>query len=136
MKLAEDIRRLGFKRWYERILIQSHVYLVLAIVGLIVFFGGMEMLLGPLTGVRMFIGVVATVAGGIATVTGVQQYAKMMIFAHRLSDRATCEGCGVYAAFQLLDAGPRSAKPADDQQQLSSVWLKVKCDRCGHEWTL
>jgi len=40
--LAEGIRKTGFRRWYERQLIESHLYFVTAVLSLIVVGAGLE----------------------------------------------------------------------------------------------
>ena len=44
MEVAEYIHRHGFRRWYERQLIESHAYLALAFVALILLLSGIEVL--------------------------------------------------------------------------------------------
>jgi ribosomal protein L37E len=63
----------------------------------------------------------------------------MLGTAETMSDHATCRQCNTYAAFNVLASGSDSelldsetAEPSDPD----SIWLKVKCRKCGNEWTL
>ncbi len=44
MQVGKDIARLGFRRWYERQLVESHAYLVAAFLALILLLAGFESL--------------------------------------------------------------------------------------------
>ena len=55
MQVTRYIERHGFRRWYERQLIESHAYLALGFVALIVLLAGMEVLRDTSSGIRYLI---------------------------------------------------------------------------------
>ena len=135
MTTAEKIQKYGFRRWYERALIESHAYLVTSILGLVVSLAGMELIIERGGAVQNLIGLGVAMLGALFTVFGLQRYAGIMILATRLNDQATCPQCGTYAALDLLAAGPKS-DTSDKAEDSASIWLKVKCRKCGNPWTI
>ena len=70
MEVAEYIHRHGFRRWYERQLIESHAYLALAFVALILLLSGIEVL-GDGTGGMLYVSLLVAAAGsGAAALRG------------------------------------------------------------------
>ena len=115
---ARSIAKLGFKRWYERQLLESHAWLVSCILCALVVCAVLE-----LVGLRI------SSAGGLVTLffiylAGVlgwhslKRYRAIMGEAERLSEQSTCKSCRTYAAFDLIAEHPLSAR----------------CRKCGNEW--
>ena len=52
MQVTRYIERHGFRRWYERQLIESHAYLALGFVALILLLSGLELLSSAEAGIR------------------------------------------------------------------------------------
>ena len=52
MQVTRYIERHGFRRWYERQLIESHAYLALGFVALILLLSGLELLSDAEAGIR------------------------------------------------------------------------------------
>ena len=46
LELAEGVRRVGFRKWYERVLLTSHAHMVLAFLSMIAIVASMEALRG------------------------------------------------------------------------------------------
>jgi hypothetical protein len=118
MEPADSIRRLGFSRWYERRLIESHAWFVAAFVCMILVAVWMEELTfrgsaaRGLTYASLVLG--ALVFGGY----GIYRYQKILFHAERIGERATCPACGVYARFKL------------------GAGISACCRKCSHEWRL
>lgn len=134
MEPAEGIRKLGFERWFERQLIESHVYLVTLFLCLILVAAVFEQLgsgAGALGRILMY---AAMIGGGALGIVSLNRYAAILVRALRLSQRSTCKNCGAYARFSVLDSarGPIG----DDADSRDGLWLKVKCKTCSHEWTM
>ncbi|MGH8719815.1 MAG: hypothetical protein ACREV0_12880 [Burkholderiales bacterium] len=130
MEIAAKIQELGFKRWYERQLIESHAYLITCFLSMIAVAVTLEveglMRLGLETLVRL-----AVAFGGIAVcIFAWQQYKKRMLFADILGEGATCKNCQTYAAFNVIGSGTHL--PADE----FDFWMRVRCRKCSHEWTM
>jgi len=125
--LAEGIRSVGFKRWYERQLIESHVYFVTAFLSLIVIVAGLEGYnAGAQGSTRLYM--LALIAGGIVLCAwSFRRYQFMLARAVRAAERSTCSEC---AAYGVMDVVPRTeaSNPAPS--------LMVRCRKCGHEWQM
>ncbi|HEY8552991.1 MAG TPA: hypothetical protein VIL43_00455 [Burkholderiales bacterium] len=134
MSTGERIRKLGFKRWYERTLIESHAFLVSSFLGMILTFSGIE-LIGEHESIQgLLLGVAGTGAGAGIMLHGMNRYFRSLLLAETLSDRATCPRCHAYGAFTVEATG--SALPARGRRDAESSWLKVKCRKCGSDWIM
>jgi hypothetical protein len=131
---AERIRKLGFRRWYERALIEGHAYLVTSFLGMILAVASIELIGERAGAAQTLMALIGGLIGTAVVLFGVRRYLRTIAFAESLGDHATCGQCRTYAAFNVLASGlPDSAPEADEP---GSMWLKVKCRKCGHEWTL
>lgn len=130
MTTVDRIRKLGFKRWYERTLIASHAYLVVSLFGLILLFGGIETVFIRASGTSMMWGVMVSLFGGFLASAGIRRYLHMLFLAIGISAHATCPQCAVYAAFNIKASGLSDADPE------SPIWMRVRCRKCDHEWTI
>lgn len=133
MNIVERIKKLGFKGWYERTLIEGHLYLVTALLGMTLALAGVELVGQHESGGHVLLGFVASAIGTVLALFGGHRYLRALVITQNLSDRATCPRCNAYAAFNVLRS---SRAQADDAQDLASVWLKVKCRKCDNEWTI
>lgn len=133
MHAAPGIRRLGFRRWFERQLIESHLYLVTCFLCLIAAMALAEELSFRAGGVRPVVLVTLIGTIGALGVFTLNRYLAMLIRALKLSERSICDKCQAYARFNVLDSGPRAP---DESAERDLSWLKVKCRGCGHEWVM
>ena len=132
--VGERIAKLGFRRWYERTLIESHAFLVTALLGGILLFTGVELFLEH-EGLwsRAGLGAFAMLLGGLIAVASLHRYILMLTFAISLGEHATCPSCNTYAKFDVLTSGRVRSEVAD---RPGSLWMKVKCKKCGSEWRI
>ena len=122
MEPARSIGQLGFRRWYERQLIEAHAWLVTALLVAIVIAVALEGIsfrrpfweFVPLLGL-LFV-------GGLIINHGVRRFGALMAQAHRLAQDSTCASCGVYGRFQVIEEYPSR--------------MKVCCRKCSHRWML
>jgi hypothetical protein len=141
MVTGEKIRKLGFKRWYERQLIESHAYLVTCFLGIIVAATSFEAFTLRSALVQFMFRASLLGAGICVGLFAWRRYRDLMLLAERLGDGATCATCGTYASFNVLAFGPRAEHVSAASQfsaatQEAQTWLKVKCRKCGHEWKM
>lgn len=126
---AEGIARLGFRIWYERQLVEGHVWFVTAFLCAVLIMALMEELNlrgpGPLSLDVLSIIVVATLTGAAA----LRRYIQMLTRAESLAEQCVCPGCASYGVVRVLDAG---RVDDDDQPQ----WIRVSCKKCNTEWRL
>jgi hypothetical protein len=117
---ARSIARLGFKRWYERQLIESHAWLVSCLLCGIAIAASLEMVNFRDPGATALT-LAFVFAAGLVTLHGFRRYQVLMSLAEQLAGDSVCSGCKSYAKFRPMDANPR---------------MKVQCRKCGHQWTL
>jgi len=132
--IEERIAKLGFRRWYERTLVESHAFLITALLGAILAFTGMELITQRDGGeINFALGVVAVIIGGLVAAASVHRYIRMLMLAINLGEHATCRGCNAYAKFDLLHSGRMRSHGPDER---GSLWMRVKCRKCGYEWRI
>jgi hypothetical protein len=117
---SSDIARLGFRKWYERRLIEAHAWLVTAFLCVIVIAAGLEGLTfkGSLLAALGSAGLVFF--AGLIAWHGVRRFIAILAEAEHLGSQSTCQSCNRYAAFSVIAQSPR---------------MSVRCRKCGHEWT-
>ena len=119
MEPARSIARLGFKKWYERRLIEAHAWLLTAFLCLIVIAGVFEGL-SLKAHALVFLGRAGMIfVAGLISWQGLQRFLKILAEAERYASRAHCEACHKYASFTVVSESPR---------------LTVRCRKCAHEW--
>jgi hypothetical protein len=122
MEPFPGISRLGFKRWYERQLIEGHAWLISCVLCLLAAAACLEELSfrGPLPQ-ALALGAAVFVAGAVG-IYGWSRYRTIMEAVERIAERSTCESCRAYAAFRLIGAEGGA--------------LRVRCRKCAHEWRI
>jgi hypothetical protein len=115
---ADSIAKIGFRRWYERQLIEGHAWFVTCFVCMIAIAACMEELSfrGPLP--RLLAYVAFVIAAGGVGIYGLRRYQDIMVRAESLGEHATCAKCGSYAKFRMISAS------------------EVRCRKCANEWRL
>ena len=135
VNVAEDIRRLGFRRWYERQLIESFAYLVTAFLALIFLLAGYESLAQlrgtPLLYLVIFFG--AAAAGGLVLLAW-RRFNVLLARAEQFANAAECAGCKTWGRFEVVGADP--ARDDDPAESGRPQGLRVRCRQCGHDWKL
>ncbi|MBL8513130.1 MAG: hypothetical protein JNJ55_03990 [Betaproteobacteria bacterium] len=124
---AASIARMGFRKWYERQLIDGHLALVTCILAAFLAAASLEAFTFPasvpaLAGCLTVFGV----ACGITCVAW-RRYQRTMTGAWRLGEKAVCAQCAAYGRFEVESAG------IGGEQQ---PWLDVRCRKCGFKWRM
>ena len=124
MKLADGIKKHGFRKWYERELLQSHAHLVLMILCVIG-------LLAAFEAAWRFRGwqdqAVDLLAGVICAATGLwalRRYLGLLSHAEVAANQANCPKCQTYGRLELLNGDAADGSVA------------VRCRKCSHEWRI
>jgi hypothetical protein len=122
MDPVRGIGRLGFKRWYERQLLESHAWLVSCVLSLLAAAACLEELSfrGPLA--RVLALATAVFAAGAMAIYGWGRYRLLMTEVERFAEHSTCASCRTYAAFRII-GNDGSA-------------MHVRCRKCAHEWRI
>jgi phage FluMu protein Com len=135
MKVVDDIRRLGFRRWYERQLIESHAYLVTAFLALILLLAGIESL-GYLKGSLAFYAavIVAAAAAGTLMFVAWRRFITLLNRAELFAGNAECPRCKAWGKFEVI--GAEAASEDDPVEAGRPHWVRVKCRKCGQDWRM
>jgi ribosomal protein S27E len=130
MHLADGIRRIGFRRWYERELVGGHLYLATAILCLVAALTGIEFYSASGSGANRLLFLSMIFAAGATCVWALNRYRHILLAAQRAAERSTCEACGAYAALDVVRSGTTTPKA------MPVEWVRVRCRKCGHEWMI
>jgi hypothetical protein len=134
-KTGEEIRTRGFRRWYERQLIESHAYLVTAFLALILLLAGFEAM-DVLRGSPLYYLAVVGASAAAGTVMWIswQRFRVLLARAESFAGAAECPRCGAWGKFSVLaidtagaDEPPEAGRPS---------WVRVRCRQCAEEWRL
>lgn len=138
MEPATSIRRLGFRKWYERQLIDCHLSLTTCFLCGIVVAASLEGVNLLEFGWRPFLllGLVflAVAVGWYSW----KRYIKVLERAERYGERSNCPECRAYARFEVLNTGVDlfPGPMADSLAPLEVAWLRVRCRKCGAAWRM
>lgn len=124
MKLAEGIRRLGFRKWYERQLLQSHAHLILTFLCMVGIFAALDAMRGTVGWVERAeeIGTVLLCTG--AGLWAMRRYLFLLHHAELAAHQAECPQCKAYGRLDLV------------QSDASGERVAVRCRGCGHGWRI
>ena len=124
MGLADGIRKHGFRKWYERELLQSHGHMLLLLFCTIGLLGAFEVFRrdAPLSDqFSVVLSVLFCVAVGVYSL---RRYLFLLTRAEAVANQAVCAKCQTYGRLALLGDDRRA-------QQVS-----VRCRHCAHEWPI
>jgi hypothetical protein len=135
MTSAQGIAKLGFRRWYERQLIEGHVYFVTCFLSLIAIAATLELIdwHAPFLQFLYMLGVIA--GCGALCVTSLRRYNFLLGRAECLGAQSSCKRCETYGILHVVGAGAGHARtgPFD---VTDNAWIRVRCKKCGHEWRM
>lgn len=119
---------------HERQLIEAHASLVTAFLAIIVVAVCLDQFRWRNGGFNPLILLVLIVAGIVLCFKTVTFYFKILFRAEHYATQAVCSECKTYGAIEVV-ASSASGTPstADDA---GADWLKVRCKKCGHDWTI
>lgn len=120
MEPARSIGRLGFRKWYERRLIESHAWLVTALLCAIVIAASLELLTFRLPFLAWLGNAGLMFVAGLIVWHGMRRFLAILMEAERFGSQSTCQSCRGYGTFSVIAESPR---------------MTVRCRKCGHEWT-
>ena len=122
MKLAEGIRKHGFRKWYERELLQGHAHLALTFVCMVGVFAAFE----AATTFRSWGDQLADLGSGLlcagAGLWALRRYLFLLAHAEAAANQADCPQCQTYGRLELM------------QSDASGDEVQVRCRKCGHGW--
>jgi hypothetical protein len=134
-QIGEDIRRRGFRRWYERQLIESFGYLLTAFLALILLLAGFEAM-GAMRSSPLYYAAIVGVAAAAGTLTWVawHRFTVLLARAELFANTAACPRCEAWGRFEVLAAEAATAE--DPPEAGRPHWLRVRCSKCGEQWRM
>ena len=135
MTPAEGIRKLGFRRWYERQLIESHVYFVTCILSMILVAVCAEQIDWRAAGQDLAL-FGYLIGGSALAFASLRRYNFLLLRAECFGNQSTCRNCLTYGVVAVLDAGVADADQERDTASADNSWIRVRCKKCGHEWRM
>jgi len=121
--LAEGIRRVGFRKWYERELLSSHAHMLLAFLCVIALMASMEAFHGASSGQKLANVAFVIVSAGIG-LWALRRYLYLLMHAEEVANQANCPQCATYGSLTLVEENLRNGDAL------------VCCKKCGHNWTI
>ncbi len=122
MKAVHTIRRLGFRRWYERELLQSHLHLVLLLLSTLALVGAAEALADRGSSTSQLAMVLCAVVSGAVGLWSLRRYLFLLQHAEYVADQAVCGSCRTYARWDIT------------HEVSSGATISVCCRHCGNRW--
>ena len=135
MTSADGIRKFGFRRWYERQLIESHAYLVTGFMSLILVIACMEEFSVRGSVGKALLMIVLIAGAGMLCLVTLKRYKVVLERAERLAEQSVCGQCGVYGVLRLVASRLEGTAPESGGQPADET-LTVECRKCGHRWTM
>jgi len=121
--LAEGIRRVGFRKWYERELLSSHAHMLLAFLCVIALMASMEAFHGASPAEKV-VNVVFVIASAVIGLWALRRYLYLLMHAEEVANQANCPQCSTYGRLTLV---------AEDRRNGQAL---VCCKKCSHTWTI
>jgi hypothetical protein len=136
--LVNSIRERGFRKWYERQLVESHLYLITCFLCMVLVAACAEELSFRAPGLKPVLLLGCIGGGGLLGLLSWKRYKAIMSVAEHYGDHSTCAACGAYARFEIVDWGDPApaARTPEGGASGAGTWLKVRCRKCGHDWTM
>ena len=137
MKLADGIKKHGFRKWYERELLQSHAHLVLLILCVIGLLAAFE----AAWRFRAWQEQLTDLAAGVICATvglwALRRYLALLAQAEAAANQADCPQCETYGRLEVLQGSDAvaptiSTSPGGDGDGGTDV--AVRCRKCQHRW--
>jgi hypothetical protein len=129
MTIDQAVRERGFRRWYERQLVESHAYLVTGLLSLFMMAIALEVIAFRESIANAIVLAAIALAGGALTVFAWKQFHRLLFRAEALAGQAVCSQCRTYGRFEVLDA-------RDAMDSLTGRSFCVRCRKCQHEWRM
>jgi len=136
MDLAEGIRKKGFRGWYERQLIDAHLYLISGFLCLITVIASLEGFSLRTPAWETLLRLIAMLGGSALCLWTLKRYLVMLEYAEYAAERSVCEKCADYGGLDLGGAMVSRAPKQDEDGEGIAVPVNVRCRKCGHQWII
>lgn len=122
-RLVDSVRRVGFRKWYERQLLSSHAHMVLAFLSAIGIVASMEAFRNA-KGDTQLVDVLFVVVCAAIGAWSIRRYVFLLMNAEHHANQANCPDCGTYGRFRVVGQRPRLLE------------IDVRCDKCERDWVI
>ena len=124
MTLAEGIRRIGFRKWYERELLTGHAHLAILLLCVLALMMALESSTRAASAQERAVDALSVLLCAGAGLWALRRYLYLLTRAEAVANQADCPRCQTYGRLELL----RSNASGDE--------VGVRCRHCGHEWNI
>ena len=121
--LAEGVRKVGFRKWYERELLSSHAHMVLALLATVALLASFEAF-GIGTATEKLMDVAFGVLCAAIGLWALRRYLYLLMHAELVANQASCPQCTEYGRFDVVGE--------DRPRQLT----RVCCRKCAGLWQI
>ena len=122
-RLFDVIRRVGFRKWYERQLLSSHAHMLLALLSMVAMAASAEAFRGGSVYEKLMDVLFVIVSAGVG-LWSLRRYLYLFMRAEEVANQASCGDCGAYGRFRVV---------AEDRNHNET---QVRCSKCEHLWTI
>jgi predicted Zn finger-like uncharacterized protein len=121
--LADGVRKVGFRKWYERELLSSHAHMVLALLATIALLGSFEAFRGGTTAEKLM-DVLFIITSGAIALWALRRYLFLLMHAEVIANQANCPSCQEYGRFEVMEEDRRNQR------------MQVRCRKCTGLWQI
>lgn len=122
-RLADGVRKVGFRKWYERELLSSHAHMVLALLATIAVLGSFEAFRGG-TVAEKLMDVLFIIASTAIALWALRRYLFLLMHAEVIANQANCPSCNEYGRFEVMEEDRRYQR------------MQVRCRKCAGLWQI
>ncbi len=123
LPLAEGIRKVGFRKWYERELLSSHAHMVLALLATVAMLASFEAIRGGTVSEKLM-DILFVIVCAVIGLWALRRYLFLLMHAEEVANQATCPTCQEYGRFEVVDEDRRYQR------------TRVRCRKCTGLWQI
>ena len=120
----QAIRKLGFRKWYERTLLRCHGNLVLLLLSTLALLIAAEAYSHEAPASSQLTLLACAVASAVIGYWALRGYFRLMREAEFAADQAVCSQCETYGRWDITS------------ENRSQRTMQVRCRKCGHPWQI
>lgn len=124
MQLSKGLRKHGFRKWYERELLQSHAHLILTLLCTIGLLAAVEAASLFTSWHDRLIDALAVLACAGIGLWSLRRYLYLLHYAEYVAAQAECARCATRGRIELVTE-PVAGGPTE-----------VRCKKCGQQWRI
>jgi uncharacterized protein YjeT (DUF2065 family) len=137
MDIVKGIRKLGFRKWYERQLIEAHAWLVTGFLALILAAALFELRNDLNSAPQRLLAMLGAVAAAAGCILAWLRYRRTLEATELAAELAVCPHCGTYGRLTVVRSIDQSEAAIGQQPILADLpRLQVRCRQCAGEWHL